>query len=210
MKYLVAVANIFFAISTFAQNPIAPRPETRISDMWVYSGSDALTNRALGDYQLTVTQVTDQGYRIEAKRVDAKGRLIVMLFDNDSNRVEWIYRPAKKLFSFPLEEGKEWSTHYVWNTDDARGEIKYDGSVKVEGWENVTVPAGTFKALRIKSINNWRIEGNGRRGSDTDTLWYVPGVKRSVKYTFRVEVSGSGVFRHETYELKEFKIASGP
>ena len=128
----------------------------------MYSRSDAFTNRLLEVYQHTVTGVTDQGYRIEAKRVDIQGRPIVMLFDNDSNLVGGIFRPTKKLFSFPLEEGKEWPTRYTLKTNDARGEIRYEGKVKVEGWENVTVPAGNFRALRLKSINYWRIEGDGR------------------------------------------------
>lgn len=60
--------------------------------------------------------------------------------------------PYIKRFSWPLFVGKEWASNY--RHDDkvtgrwVEGVIEY---VKVESYEEVRVPAGTFKAFKVKS-----------------------------------------------------------
>jgi hypothetical protein len=158
-------------------------------------------------YQSRVSGVNSDGYRIESKRLDKDAPLESPIYDLDWNRVGGIYSPAKREYSFPLEVGKTWETKYSWSTLDQRGEITYSGAVKVLGWESITVPAGTFQALRLESEVWWRIGGDGRTGKDLTTYWYVPEVKRFVKSHFRVlPSSGAAAYTDEVYELKEFTI----
>ncbi len=57
--------------------------------------------------------------------------------------------------------------------------------MKVVGWEDVTVPAGTFRAVRIEGTTLLpHVSASGRllqpRQSQL-TIWYVPEVNREVK-----------------------------
>jgi len=65
----------------------------------------------------------------------------------------------------------------------------------VAGRETITVPAGTFNATRIVITHEWR-PGSGSvthaaqmaqyQGGRTLTVWYVPEIKRAVKYSSRL------------------------
>ena len=46
------------------------------------------------------------------------------------------------------------------------------------GWERITVPAGTFTALRIDVAVTWSdLDAAGLRGMTRETVWYVPEVR---------------------------------
>jgi len=82
--------------------------------------------------------------------------------------------------------------------------------IKVAGWETVTVPAGTFRALRV--------EVEGSRGKDPDpfwwpkqaarfqhTIWYAPEAKRYVKARHRAWSMASALFADDLVELLEVR-----
>jgi len=88
--------------------------------------------------------------------------------------------------------------------------LEWSYTTKVVGWESVTVPAGTFRALRVE------IEGN--RGKDPDpywwpkqaarfqhTFWYAPEAKRYVKSHHRAWAMTSAQFADEAVELLEHR-----
>jgi hypothetical protein len=81
-------------------------------------------------------------------------------------------------------------------------------SGKVLGWEKVTVPAGTFDALKIEVTSVYNGENMRGRwtGNSTDTIWYVPKVKHFVKWLF--EDGGGNVNSRTTnlYELVAYKL----
>jgi len=79
---------------------------------------------------------------------------------------------------YPLVVGKTWTKHYTITMHAAGRAVGVDTTFKVEAYEDVTVPAGTFKAFRIRrSFNNGTEEVN----------WFDPAlhiwVKRSLKRT---------------------------
>ena len=86
--------------------------------------------------------------------------------------------------------------------------IEWQYTTRVVGWEAVTVPAGTFRALRLE------VEGN--RGKDPDaywwpkqaarfrhTIWYAPEVRRYVKSHHLAWSMTSAQFADEAVELLE-------
>ncbi len=100
------------------------------------------------------------------------------------------YDPAMEWFSFPLEPGKEWNMTSHWLTPD----ISLGGTTVVSGkvgnWEDITVPAGTFHALRVDVTN--RVFGRLGTGEEVDlTYWWVPDLNRWVKYHYRGTVEGT-------------------
>ena len=80
-------------------------------------------------------------------------------------------------------EGKQWgedtfSSIPIWNPEAPQ--IEYDAAetYQVLGWEDVEVPAGRFRAMKIKYIQ--RIIAGTSAGNAF--FWYAPEVKYFVKY----------------------------
>jgi len=102
--------------------------------------------------------------------------------------------PNNGAFSSPLWVGKSWIARYSYN-DRVRGRtfniIEYWW--KVEAYEDVKVPAGTFKAFRLEGSNPYA----------STTLWYAPEAKLIIKRVFeRASTSylGYGKFTTELLE----------
>lgn len=86
----------------------------------------------------------------------------------------WLtYSPHDFAFSFPLWEGKKWQGSYTGQ--GRRGMPWFTKWVEVERWESVTVPAGTFEALKIARAT--KVLGRQNRS----TCWYAPEVHQAVK-----------------------------
>jgi hypothetical protein len=106
--------------------------------------------------------------------------------------------PHYSPIEFPLFVGRSWSTNFAYqNQQTGRAYASVWLSFKVEAFEKVTVPAGTFDAFRI---------GGGETGVHW-TYWYAPEVTFLTKV--RVErnsqsPSGPGLFEWELvrYSLK--------
>lgn len=80
-------------------------------------------------------------------------------------------KPHNGRYQNPLWVGKSYPAKY--NFSRYKGWSGYvQTKVTVEGWETVTVPAGTFKALKI-------VQGNKNFKS---TTWYVPSLRVNVKW----------------------------
>ena len=77
-----------------------------------------------------------------------------------------------------------------------RGQYLCEASARVAGQETVTVPAGSFTAVKVLITQNWRSSGSlsnmaqtaGMMGGRTLTVWYVPELKRAVKFQSRLTV----------------------
>ena len=89
--------------------------------------------------------------------------------------------------------------------------LEWKYAIKVVGWESVTVPAGTYRALRI--------EVEGHRGKDPDpfwwpkqaarfqhTIWYAPEAKRYVKARHRAWSMTASLFADDLVELLEVRL----
>jgi len=89
-----------------------------------------------------------------------------------------------KFYDFPLEVKKRWSfaTTGFWYGRTGG----YEADNWVLAYEDVSTPAGTFKAYRIQ--RNWTFRfptGGGARNGIfewKDTVWYAPAAKLDVKY----------------------------
>ena len=104
---------------------------------------------------------------------------------------------------FPMQLGNK---HSYENLPWTNGNGHSSGSCEVKGQEKVTVPAGTFDAVRIDCGGYWnRVFGGVFSGRVTETHWYSPKISRLVKTQFTDYNSGSGgVFNKTQTELIEF------
>lgn len=92
------------------------------------------------------------------------------------------------MVKFPVKVGNYWAEEYISGAVKGR-DIAMRAKYSVEAFEDVTVPAGTFKAYRIEVQ---RVTGRLQESRGSHTYWYAPSVKFFVKYGDR--------------ELAEYKV----
>lgn len=107
--------------------------------------------------------------------------------------------PHIGIFSWPLFVGKSWTARFAY--EDHVNRMIFNNVVAywtVEAYENVQVPAGTFKAFRLQS-------SPGQTDATATTLWYSPDMKITVKVIFeRLSNHYLGTGRFVT-ELMEYR-----
>jgi hypothetical protein len=113
-----------------------------------------------------IVQFTPEWNLISSRNLDGSG------FD---------YSPPLKYFEFPLCPGKTWR-QTSRETNIKSGEVReHTFSATVGDWENISVTAGTFRALRI-TIQKELLDSTGeKKSTGTEISWYVPDIRRSVK-----------------------------
>jgi len=97
-------------------------------------------------------------------------------------------------FDFPLYVGKAWS----------RMVGDYVNEYQVTSYENVTVPAGTFKAFKIE-LKHRKIFGRGSGSSGRAYIWYSPKVKFYSKIMYE-KTSYWASSRAQDFELVSFEL----
>lgn len=139
--------------------------------------------------------------------------------------------------SFPMSIGKTWTVDYSEDHPNRQHSNEHFKSVyKVVGWEDVTVPAGTFHALKIEADGNWtavtapavsavagsRVDAQGATtvmqtgrsiattaaGRTYKAFWYVPAVKKWVKSVEEYYDSNGVRYQRFTGELQAFQVAN--
>jgi len=158
-------------------------------DSWKYR----LENK--GTFEDEVTKVEKDLYVLDSIYGHDK-KTLELKFYIDSEGKKGMQRPVSNIFfDFPLYVGKKWGKYIEGrNTEGGRSDQLY--TFKVISVEDVTVPAGTFKAFKIER------EGHP---AFISYLWYSPEVKNIIKY-----MHGSSDFRWHVqshdYELVEYDL----
>ena len=204
-KVRILLAPLLISISLTAvpqENGPARKPYVEPGDRWVYRAT-GYQREGFERFQVSVTFVNEKTiYAVytgnDGKEADTTWtREWNILIDPDGI----IFQPSSLTFRFPIKTGD--SREYEFETLRTRAGYPTINSRKswVDGWEDVEVPAGKFRAMKI------RIEGSTRR-KDTQApvatsgaeLWYVPDVERWVKAVYRFPSYT------RTEELVEFKL----
>ncbi len=88
-----------------------------------------------------------------------------------------------KFWDFPLTVGKTWNFNAPGFFRGTRVNFSYVNTV--EGHEDVTTKAGTFKAFKLRrDVTTRTIDtGSGGRSTWTEMIWFAPAVKSAVKFT---------------------------
>jgi hypothetical protein len=151
------------------------RPTWRIGDRFVLQRGAAMK----GEFKLIA--ITEGAYVLDT------GGGVHLRRDLDlGNLGEWtpagvaqhLLLPVDVRFHWPLWLGKRWSCEFV---DRAKGgELRLQASYHVEGLDTVTVPAGTFEALRI--VRRVQLVGTPDDYlTRAQLLWYAPSIGSEVR-----------------------------
>ena len=168
-------------------------PEFVIGDRWAFRYVDLYNNAELNKWELKVSGLHEDSVRFAG----------VTLANKDASKVGKSYKTSASRstltvpnsllvegkevkFDFPLEVGKTWKYDYKTRRNDGNGFTTFSVEAKVDGWEEVEVPAGKFKALKVTHASSYSTETGGQRynGQLLRTYWYSPQAKREVKYEF--------------------------
>ena len=79
-------------------------------------------------------------------------------------------------WEWPLEVGKSWSKEYRMTNHMNQRTVSYQSTQKVEAYEDVTVPAGTFKTFRVTTSTTL---------GDENVVWFSPDLGIWVKAQMR-------------------------
>jgi hypothetical protein len=174
---IIALALFLLTLSAIAQKSEAPAPDyfpLRVGDSWTYRSTG-------GDTQYSVKVASEEKqadgtirYLVE-KLAGAKvltwfskaGGSVVMHLERypEHEGLEMKYEPAKPFLKNPLVAGSQWG----WTGQDVtQTELEEDN--QVTGPEDVTVPAGKFRAMKVVT----RVAGTS--SPMIKTTWYADGV----------------------------------
>lgn len=236
---LLFVASVGIAS---AQAQEAPAPELHAGDKWLYQLKIETppTGSATRHWENTIQRAGAGGMVLATKPVDSNQPPTETLLQDDWSRMVSINGKtvtSNKPFEFPLHPGKTWTldlteVHPNPRLKSVRNKMDY----KVVGWEEVTVPAGTFKAVKIEADGEWYQEfertdatassavQTGAAGSTAvaqtrapttpepragrfyRALWYAPEAKREVKLVYETIGPTGGIMRRETGELESYTV----
>lgn len=231
-KYLISISFLIFAaliipaFLLYAAEKTVEAPNVEVGEKWIYTdkkGDDLKeAQKARGEKITYVTEkVTDKEIILEV--LMGQNSFGKTIYDRQLNLIAnpdgnphnfWKYYPNNANFSFPLYEGKKWTASYKVRTD--AWEATYKVNARVAGWEQVTVPAGTFDAIKVVKKVEWQGDRIDRPDNDSDfraadvggaskttfkyyegegelTLWYAPEVKAVVKSVWNLNEYPSSV-----------------
>jgi hypothetical protein len=161
----------------------APAPVHKEGDTWQFnfsrkgqiaSSTDQLNE---GVYELSVLQGDVKLYESnggQRSEIPIRPGLLRLIGKSDENR-----RPELK---FPLSVGQKWTYEYQVRPPNSRRDQRRLVEVSVAGIEQMTTPAGTFKAYKLIRGESWSSTGlSGSGGSNTTTYFYSPETRSIVK-----------------------------
>jgi len=189
----------------------AKAPSVRVGDRWITDVVDHQDDRL--------------SYRSERVVTDAQaGRIVTTVRSLKSNYVRTVsyddqwgllatsqqsgsttrYEPALPYLSFPLHPGKTWRARVVETGADGAQKVHVVNAT-VGPWETITVPAGTFTALKVV-ISDDVTQNDVLVSQGQDVSWYAPEVRRSVRTEETSLDPKTGERRQRTLSLIEYSL----
>jgi hypothetical protein len=214
MRGALALLLLSASLIAAADEPPVARPDVKAGDRWTYRWGDARQKQEPTVYELEVTFVGPKAIKAIGA-IEPSGRDVDTTWTPDWNvvtdRRSGSYYPDNGLLRFPLAPGAAYSSEFEIvrpRLKAFRVRIRID--VKVIGWEDIRVPAGKFRALKVEAPGTYQrldIPAAGRVRYD---LWYAPKAKRWVKFKFTSTDSHGQPEREETEELLAYRLYDSP
>jgi hypothetical protein len=211
LAWLVVLALAPSTGSAQQQDPTeVPAPQLQVGDEWNYEIVDLWQGGQLARRRARVASL--QGDRavvaLETQRANEwRRRDRSMTVDMRTLTEIKPAQPTFFQFDFPLKPGKSWHFEYP-NDAPKRATNTVERWGHVTGWESVTVPAGTFRALRIeiKERRLWQAGDGVFPDHQFHTFWYAPEVKTFVRFEMEHRDAANKRTRYEGTLLKDFAV----
>jgi TIR domain/PASTA domain len=188
----------------------------RVGDSWQYDYKSMWKNVEPRTFVHQVTAVSDAEVRETMNLVGNSGRISdSKSFRADSRFVEWRgqgyyfveFNPFLRAFG-ALQPGTTWKSLATPIEDPFFSNWYSQG--RVIGSESVSVPAGTFTALRVELNSNRNASASSAAQSAPAriryVIWYSPDAKRTVKHVRTVFTADGTRIAEDTYELVKYVV----
>jgi hypothetical protein len=175
-----------------------PAPETKwVARSVTQTGSSAtITYTVLGEgtHQGKPVYRVSAGFDILIYDTETGNMVAVLRMGKEASAIE----PHEGTFSWPLYVGKSWTARY---TAHDRQRAMSVGPITVEhrvaAYEDVVVPAGSWKAFKIESESG---------SSSFSTIWYAPEIKLIVKRVNETTIGHPFGRTKSVYEIIEYPV----
>jgi hypothetical protein len=181
MKLYLATAVLALALASGGCATMAPKAEKYapppIGSTFTYSRSD--TGSYGSGTMESISKIIE--YTWEGRQFRAFSFPDMMILVNtDGTWPAWLTPDGKPIltwnppigYDFPLEVGKTWTKSFHLTVHPTQQTVNYNGTWKVESYEDVKLPAGTFKVFKISFFDTIGNE---------NTQWYCPELGCFVK-----------------------------
>jgi hypothetical protein len=194
------------------QPPQVPAPVLGVGDEWRYTLRSGLNGVVQDTLAMRVAAADATGYSID----ETWGSIgpVTARYDRNLNALRTrnvVNQPAFPRYRFPLSIGQTWSATVMSEKQPVEryGRWREEMQAQVAGWERITVPAGTFVALRIDiQITSHNVDSAQTWGNTAETAWYVPAL-RNVALYHRVDFFfGRQEVGNYVMELDTFRVGS--
>ena len=174
-----AAALFWSTVIVLAQEQAAA-PVHKEGDTWQFNFSRkgqvaSLTEQNNGMYELSITHGVVKIYEVNGNQ---KNEMAIQPDGSTQGLLRLIGKSDQQdrpNLKFPLLAGQKWTYQYVTRPPNARRDQRRSVEVSVIGIEQVTTPAGAFKAYRLIRSDSWST------GSITTTYFYSPETRSIVK-----------------------------
>jgi len=156
----IAIACLSLLLAAAAEPPNVSAPNVLANDSWTYASTteDRAGWRQTHE-QAIVAHANASMIATSSKQVGADAPSTEQLAGGDWSRernVNGKQTVVNRPLNFPLSVGKSWETDYTEkNPNRAHSSERFHTTYTIAGWEDVTVPAGTFHALKIEGDGQW-------------------------------------------------------
>jgi hypothetical protein len=180
---------------------IGAPPSFAVGDHWTYRSVNLLDNserriqfRVVSmtgdDVHYSNGNVTDPvGNGKRARRSDGK-------FDE--------FKPSAQNYIFPMVPGSAITLKGVQTREDITLDLVTD--LKAGNEEDIEVPAGKFRAIRMERVTKWKRRDGRGEGTNTWTYWYTSATKRYVALESSNVTSAGKVLMRERQELVGYDV----
>jgi uncharacterized caspase-like protein len=183
--------------------PASAPPTLAAGDTWTYRMRDLL--------QQTERSVTMQVQEIRGTEVlwkdGAKGDLLGNFTRSRLNDTWRTFTPSSQLYVFPLNPGAKFTLTALEEVEGQGRAFDHEITFNVVGEEDVTTPAGTFRAVKLLRTLKWvQRERPENSGMNVVTYWYSGQVKRWVAQDqVHMAKSGKETVRRR-WELESYSV----
>jgi hypothetical protein len=184
-----------------------PKPELQVDDVWTYRDVNYWTGVVTGTAQRTISLATGDVV-LERVKIGASSSERDEHWTSEWNAVSVgggrNFSPHWSVFRFPLLVSAKHQAAFEMTS--RQGYWKYQAEMTVVGWEDVEVPAGKFRALKVEQNGTYQRQDVNYNGRFKRTFWYVPHVKRWVKFLYEDTTGRGAAYAKNGAELVEFKV----
>jgi hypothetical protein len=188
MRVVAALVLMFPLVCTAQADAAVAKPEVKVGDRWIYRRTDHRLKPPVFVYEMRVTFVDSRAIHAVLAR-QGEQRESDATWTPEWNGVvsvdEGVVELDGGLLQFPLSIGRAYQA--AWQIRRPRVgafHVRHERAVRVMGWEEIAVPAGKFRALKVEAEGLYRRLDASKSDWARNTVWYVPEVKRWVKSSY--------------------------